>query len=58
MNLSKEEKSLLRFGLAVASEEICTKISNVTNKGNNLKTLVSYKEQLIAIRNLDKKLEG
>lgn len=57
MNLSREEKSLLRYGLAVASEEICTKIDNVPNKANNLKTLANYKNQLIAIRNLDKKLE-
>lgn len=56
MEFTKDELTILKYGLALASEEICNKINKVTNKANNLKLLSEYKKQLIIIQSLSNKL--
>jgi len=54
---TKEDIILIRYRLALATEEICGKINNVKNKINNLQLLSEYKNQLTKILELDNKLE-
>lgn len=56
MEFTKDELIILKYGLALASEEICNNINKVTNKVNNLKLLSEYKKQLITIQSLSDKL--
>jgi len=55
-NLNENEKMLVKYGLALASEEITNKIHAMRNMGNNINQLSAYKLELQKIMKIMEKI--
>ena len=51
-NLTENEKTLVKYGLALVLEEITNKAQTARSKGNNISVLSGYKKQLKEVMEL------